>query len=94
MFTYNNRRRAGNLPEMLPSSLLGKTTDQNMRADHRAGNGSEMEMAMPFVRFFVSLIIISNAGKEHIVSSSGGDLVLSDFYNETAISRIAFGSCR
>ena len=64
-----------------------------MRADHRAGNGSEIEMAMS-VRFFVSLIIISNAGKEHIVSSSGGDLVLSDFYNETAISRIAFGSCR
>lgn len=49
---------------------------------------------MSFVRFFVSLIIISNAGKEHIVSSDGGDLVLSDFYNETAISRIAFGSCR
>ncbi|CAH3192430.1 unnamed protein product [Porites evermanni] len=52
-----------------------------------------MEMAMSFVRFFVSLIIISNAGKEHIVSCNGGDLVLSDFYNETAISRIAFGSC-
>lgn len=48
---------------------------------------------MSFVRFFVSLIIISNAG-QHIVSSDGGDLVLSDFYNETAISRIAFGSCR
>lgn len=46
-------------------------------------------------RFLVSfIVVISNAGNLHLVSSGGDDSLLADFYNEKTISRIAFGSCR
>lgn len=46
------------------------------------------------LQVLVSLVIISNVGNLQLVSSSGDDSLLADFYNETTISRIAFGSCR
>lgn len=44
----------------------------------------------------VFLAIFSNSGRLRLVSSSGASVdvsALADFYNETTISRIAFGSC-
>ena len=42
----------------------------------------------------VSLVIIASAGNLQLVTSSGNDFTVADFYNETTVSRIAFGSCR
>ena len=42
----------------------------------------------------VSLVIIANTGNLQLVTSSGNDFTVADFYNETTVSRIAFGSCR
>lgn len=42
----------------------------------------------------VSLVIIANTGYLQLVTSSGNDITVADFYNETTVSRIAFGSCR
>ena len=47
--------------------------------------------------FAVFLAIFSNSGRLRLASSSGARVDVSalvDFYNETTISRIAFGSCR
>ena len=40
------------------------------------------------------LAIFSNSGRLRPASSSVDVSVLADFYNETTVSRIAFGSCR
>lgn len=42
----------------------------------------------------VSLVIIANTGNLQLVTSSGNDFTVADFYNETTVTRIAFGSCR
>lgn len=49
---------------------------------------------MSFIFLVSFIVVISNAEKLRFVSSSEDDLLLADFYNETTISRIAFGSCR
>lgn len=46
------------------------------------------------LRVLVSFIIIAYAGNLQLVTSSGDNSVVADFYNETTVSRIAFGSCR
>lgn len=46
------------------------------------------------LRVLVSLVIIAYAGNLQLVTSSEDDSTVADFYNETTVSRIAFGSCR
>ncbi|KAJ7377359.1 hypothetical protein OS493_029718 [Desmophyllum pertusum] len=45
------------------------------------------------LRVLVSFIIIAYAGNLQLVTSSGDNSIVADFYNETTVSRIAFGSC-
>lgn len=45
------------------------------------------------LRVIVSLLIIASARYFPLVNSSGEDSIVADFYDETTINRIAFGSC-
>lgn len=61
----------------------------------KAGNGSKYTQGIMLVKGLLPLlIIVANAGNLQLVSSNENDSLEADFYNETTISRIAFGSCR